>query len=158
MNGMAVAEKMFDILDAPEPKQGSRSVDPAHAGIVVRDVSYSYDGQRTVLDHVNFAAPAGSFTGIVGESGSGKSTLAGILCGRNRGFKGDVEIGGVPLGEVSRESMAQTVTVVPFSSYLFSGTVRSNLLMARPQASDDELWERFAALPHRWVRSRIWRA
>lgn len=44
MNGMAVAEKMFDILDAPEPKQGSRSVDPAHAGIVVRDVSYSYDG------------------------------------------------------------------------------------------------------------------
>ena len=141
MNGMAVAEKMFAILDAPEPEQGTRSVDPAHAGIVVRDVSYSYDGQRTVLDHVDFAAPAGSFTGIVGESGSGKSTLAGILCGRNRGFKGDVEIGGVPLGEVSRESMAQTVTVVPFSSYLFSGTVRSNLLMARPQASDDELWD-----------------
>ena len=141
MNGMAVAEKMFAILDAPEPERGTRSVDPARAGIVVRDVSYSYDGQRTVLDHVDFAAPAGSFTGIVGESGSGKSTLAGILCGRNRGFEGDVEIGSVPLGDVSRESMAQTVTVVPFSSYLFSGTVRSNLLMARPQASDDELWD-----------------
>ena len=141
MNGMAVAEKMFAILDAPEPEQGTRSIDPERAGIVVRDVSYSYDGQRTVLEHVDFAAPAGSFTGIVGESGSGKSTLAGILCGRNLGFDGDVEIGGVPLGQVSRESMAQTVTVVPFSSYLFSGTVRSNLLMARPQASDDELWD-----------------
>ncbi|WP_449132122.1 thiol reductant ABC exporter subunit CydC [Senegalimassilia anaerobia] len=141
MNGMAVAEKMFAILDAPEPERGTRSVDPARAGIVVRDVSYSYDGQRTVLDHVDFAAPAGSFTGIVGESSSGKSTLAGILCGRNRGFEGDVEIGGVPLGEVSRESMAQTVTVVPFSSYLFSGTVRSNLLMACPEATDDELWD-----------------
>ena len=141
MNGMAVAEKMFAILDAPESEQGTRSVDPEHAGIVVRDVSYSYDGQRTVLEHVDFAAPAGSFTGIVGESGSGKSTLAGILCGRNLGFEGDVEIGGVPLGQVSRESMAQTVTVVPFSSYLFSGTVRSNLLMARPEATDDELWD-----------------
>ena len=141
MNGMAVAEKMFAILDAPEPEQGTRSVDPEHAGIVVRDVVYSYDGQRTVLDHVDFAAPAGSFTGIVGESGSGKSTLAGILCGRNLGFTGDVEIGGVPLGQVSRENMAQTVTVVPFSSYLFSGTVRSNLLMARPEATDDELWD-----------------
>ena len=141
MNGMAVAEKMFAILDAPESEQGTRSVDPEHAGIVVRDVSYSYDGQRAVLEHVDFAAPAGSFTGIVGESGSGKSTLAGILCGRNLGFEGDVEIGGVPLGQVSRESMAQTVTVVPFSSYLFSGTVRSNLLMARPEATDDELWD-----------------
>ena len=141
MNGMAVAEKMFAILDAPESEQGTRSVDPEHAGIVVRDLSYSYDGQRTVLEHVDFAAPAGSFTGIVGESGSGKSTLAGILCGRNLGFEGDVEIGGVPLGQVSRESMAQTVTVVPFSSYLFSGTVRSNLLMARPEATDDELWD-----------------
>ena len=141
MNGMAVAEKMFAILDAPESEQGTRSVDPEHAGIVVRDVSYSYDGQRAVLEHVDFAAPAGSFTGIVGESGSGKSTLAGILCGRNLGFEGDVEIGGVSLGQVSRESMAQTVTVVPFSSYLFSGTVRSNLLMARPEATDDELWD-----------------
>ena len=141
MNGMAVAEKMFAILDALEPEQGTRSIDPEHAGIVVRDVTYSYDGQCTVLDHVDFAAPAGSFTGIVGESGSGKSTLAGILCGRNLGFEGDVEIGGVPLGQVSRESMAQTVTVVPFSSYLFSGTVRSNLLMACPEATDEELWD-----------------
>ena len=81
MNGMAVAEKMFAILDAPEPEQGTRSVDPAHAGIVVRDVSYSYDGERTVLDHVDFAAPAGSFTGIVGESGSGKSTLSRVIAG-----------------------------------------------------------------------------
>ncbi|MDO5791758.1 MAG: thiol reductant ABC exporter subunit CydC [Coriobacteriia bacterium] len=141
MNGMAVAEKMFAILDAPEPEQGTRSVDPAHADVVVRSVTYSYDGQRTVLDHVDFCAPAGSFTGIVGESGSGKSTLAGVLCGRNRGFAGAVEIGGVPLEQISRESLSQTVTVVPFSSYLFSGTVRSNLLMARPQATDEELWD-----------------
>ncbi len=140
MNGMAVADKMFAILDAPEPAQGTRVIDPAAADVVCRDVSYSYDGQRTVLSGVDFKAPAGSFTGIVGESGSGKSTLAGILCGRNAGFAGAVELGGVPLGEASRASVARTVTVVPFSSYLFAGTVRSNLLMADPKADDDALW------------------
>ncbi len=140
MNGMAAADKMFAILDAEEPRQGTRSVDSAHAGVSVRGVSYSYDGQRTVLSDVDFDAPAGSFTGIVGESGSGKSTLAGILCGRNAGYTGSVELGGIPLAEVSRASVAQTVTVVPFSSYLFSGTVRSNLLMADPQATNDQLW------------------
>ncbi len=140
MNGMAVADKMFAILDAPEPVQGTRVIDPDAADVVCRDVSYSYDGVRTVLSGVDFEAPAGSFTGIVGESGSGKSTLAGILCGRNAGFAGSVELGGVPLGEASRASVARTVTVVPFSSYLFSGTVRSNLLMADPKADDDALW------------------
>ena len=140
MNGMAVADKMFAILDAPEPAAGTRSIDPAHADIACRGVSYSYDGERTVLRDVDFDAPAGSFTGIVGESGSGKSTLAGVLCGRNAGFAGTVTIGGVPLPEASREALSSTVTVVPFASYLFKGTVRSNLLMARPSATDDELW------------------
>lgn len=141
MNGMAAADKMFAILDAPEPERGSRVVDPERASFACRNLGYSYDGERTVLEAVDFDAPTGSFTGIVGESGSGKSTLAGILSGRNAGFTGSVEVGGVPLAEASRAALASTVTVVPFSSYLFKGTVRSNLLLADPQASDDELWD-----------------
>lgn len=141
MNGMAAAEKMFAILDAPEPERGSRVIEADRASFSCRGVSYSYDGERTVLEAVDFDAPAGSFTGIVGESGSGKSTLAGILSGRNAGFMGSVEVGGVPLAQASRAALASTVTVVPFSSYLFKGTVRSNLLLADPQASDEELWE-----------------
>lgn len=141
MNGMAAADKMFAILDTPEPERGSRVIEPDRASFACRGVGYSYDGERTVLEAVNFDAPAGSFTGIVGESGSGKSTLAGILSGRNAGFTGSVEVGGVPLAQASRAALASTVTVVPFSSYLFKGTVRSNLLLADPQASDDELWD-----------------
>lgn len=141
MNGMAAADKMFAILDAPEPERGSRVIEPDRASFACRGVGYSYDGERTVLEAVDFDAPAGSFTGIVGESGSGKSTLAGILSGRNAGFTGSVEVGGVPLAQASRAALASTVTVVPFSSYLFKGTVRSNLLLADPQASDDELWD-----------------
>ena len=141
MNGMAAADKMFAILDTPEPERGSRVIEPDRASFACRGVGYSYDGERTVLEAVDFDAPAGSFTGIVGESGSGKSTLAGILSGRNAGFTGSVEVGGVPLAQASRAALASTVTVVPFSSYLFKGTVRSNLLLADPQASDDELWD-----------------
>lgn len=141
MNGMAAADKMFGILDTPEPARGSRVIEPERAAITCRTVGYSYDGERTVLEGVDFEAPCGSFTGIVGESGSGKSTLAGILSGRNAAFTGEVEIGGVPLRQASRASVANTVTVVPFASYLFKGTVRSNLAMADPQATDDELME-----------------
>ena len=140
MNGMAAADKMFAILDAPEDAHGTRAIDPGQASISCRGLSYSYDGERMVLSDVDFDAPAGSFTGIVGESGSGKSTLAGILSARNVGYSGSVEIGGVPLSEASRASVSRTVTVVPYSSYLFKGTVRSNLQLADPQASDDEMW------------------
>ena len=131
MNGMAAADKMFAILDAPEPKRGSRVIEADRISFACRGVGYSYDGERTVLSDVDFDAAAGSFTGIVGESGSGS----------NAGFAGSVEVGGVPIQEASRASLASTVTVVPFSSYLFKGSVRSNLLLADPQASDEELWE-----------------
>lgn len=140
MNGLAAADKMFAILDVPEQERGARSIASTAVSFRCRGVGYSYDGQRIVLEGVDFDAPAGSFTGVVGESGSGKSTLAGILSGANRGFSGSVEVGGVELESVSRESLSDAVTVVSSSSYLFKGTVRSNLLLADPKASDDELW------------------
>lgn len=139
MGGMAVAEKIYRILDAPEPPRGSRIIEADEVALSCRDLGYSYDGERPVLQEVAFEAPAGSFTGIVGESGSGKSTLAGILSGRLADFTGEVTVGGVPLRQASPAALASTVTVVPFSSYLFKGTVRSNLLMADPLATDDEL-------------------
>lgn len=141
MNGMAAAEKMFTILDAPEPARGTRTLDHTHASLSCRGLCYSYDGERTVLADVDFEAPAGSFTGIVGESGSGKSTLAGVLAGRLSGFEGAVLLGGVPLTEASPEAVAHLVTVVSYQSYLFKGSVRENLLLANAQASDEELWE-----------------
>ena len=139
MGGMAVAEKIYRILDAPEAPRGSRIIEADEVALTCRGLGYSYDGERPVLQEIVFDAPAGSFTGIVGESGSGKSTLAGILSGRLAGFTGEVTVGGVPLRQASPAALASTVTVVPFSSYLFKGTVRSNLLMADPLATDDEL-------------------
>lgn len=141
MNGMAAAERMYAILDAEEPVFGTKTVRLSCADIVGRGVGYSYDGARTVLEGVDIEVPRGSFIGITGESGSGKSTLAGILSGSHVRYRGSVCIDGVELGEISRESLRETVTYVPFNSYLFEGTVRENLLMANPAATDDELWE-----------------
>lgn len=139
--GMAAAERMYRIIDAPEPACGTQAVTCASVGIECRNVSYSYDGTRTVLQDADFTARPGGFVGITGASGSGKSTLAGILTGVNRSYTGSVEIGGIDLRDISAESLRDTVTYVGFRSFLFAGTVRSNLLMARPGASDDELWE-----------------
>ena len=139
--GMAAAERMYRIIDAPEPARGTQAVTCASVGIECRNVSYSYDGTRTVLQDADFTARPGGFVGITGASGSGKSTLAGILTGANRSYTGSVEIGGIDLRDISAESLRDTVTYVGFRSFLFAGTVRSNLLMARPGASDDELWE-----------------
>ena len=144
MGGMAAAEKMYAILDAPLPVDGAREVDPRDAGVECRGVGYSYDGKRQVLEGVDFSAPRGSFIGVTGESGSGKSTLAGILSGANARYAGEVSIGGIDLRDISAESLRKTVTTVPFSSYVFKGTLRANLLLAKLDASDDELWEALA--------------
>lgn len=160
MNGMAAADRMFAILDAPERRDGTRSVDPAHVGVACRGVGYSFDGERAVLADVDFEAPAGSFVGVAGESGSGKSTLAGVLSGANAAYEGTVELGGIDLHDVSRASLRETVAAVSFDSYLFKGTVRSNLLWRSPlprttscgAPSPAAAWTVSCATPEAWTR------
>lgn len=141
MSGMAAADKMFALLDTPNPLRGTRSVDSHKVDIECRNVGYSYDGERTVLEAVDLTIPQGSFVGITGESGSGKSTLAGIISGSLDRYSGAVYINKVELKEISQASLHEIITYVPFASYLFEGTIRSNLLLAKPQVTNEELWE-----------------
>lgn len=138
MNGMAASEKIFHLLSLEEPEE-KHAIVPESVDILCRNLDFSYDGSRKILDGVEMTFPMGSFTAIVGESGCGKSTLCGILAGRIRGYEGELTIGGVPLREIRESSLAQNVTYISHESYLFKGTVRENLLMARPDASDAEL-------------------
>lgn len=82
----------------------------------------------------------GSFTAIVGESGCGKSTISSILMGRNRGYTGEIMVGDISLSEISEDSLLKSFTYVSHQSYLFKGTVRENLLMAKQDAGEDMLW------------------
>ena len=139
MNGMAASEKIFRLLDLPEPSERSAAV-PVDCSIVCENLCFSYEPNREILHNVNVSFPQGSFTAIVGESGCGKSTLSAILMGRNRRYTGTVAVGGVPLSEISEESLMSHFTYVSHQSYIFKGTVRENLLMACPAADDNTLW------------------
>ena len=139
MNGMAASGKIFKLLDLPEPEERTAPV-PADCSIVCKDLSFSYDKEREVLHGVDLSFPKGGFTAIVGESGCGKSTVTGILMGRNRGYTGSVTVGGVELSQLNEAELLRSFTYISHQSYLFKGTVRDNLLMGRPDASDGELW------------------
>ena len=139
MNGMAAWEKMAGILDLQTPVSGTKAV-PEGAALSCRNLSFSYDPERQVLQNVTLDFPRGSFTAIVGESGCGKSTLASLLMGRNTGFSGNLTLGGIPLEEISQESLLQNITYIGHQSYLFKGTVRENLAMACPEATDEAMW------------------
>ena len=140
MNGMAASDKIFRLLDLPEPEQKTQTV-PADCSIECKGLRFSYDADREILHGVEMAFPKGSFTAIVGESGCGKSTIAAILMGRNKGYSGSITVGGVPLSEIGEGSLMENFTYISHQSYLFKGTVRDNLLMARPNAGEDTLWK-----------------
>lgn len=140
MNGMAASDKIFRLLDLPEPEKKSETV-PEDCSIECKNLRFSYEANREILHGVDMAFPKGSFTAIVGESGCGKSTISAILMGRNKGYSGEILVGGVPLREISEESLMENFTYISHNSYLFKGTVRENLLMARPNAGEDTLWQ-----------------
>ena len=136
MNGMAASDKIFRLLDLEEITESF----PSGHTIRCSGLSFSYEPDREILHSVDLTFPQGSFTALVGESGCGKSTLASILMGRNKGYTGSVSVGGVPLSSIQEESLLRNITYISHQSYLFKGTVRENLLMGKPGASDEELW------------------
>ncbi len=141
MNGMAAADRMFKLLATPDPDKGTRTFDGPSRAVECRGLIYSYDSNRRALDGVDLNAPERGMTAIVGESGSGKSTLAGVLSGRNAAYEGQVRIGGLDVREIERTSLMRDVVTVTFSSALFKGTIRENLLMGNPDADEERLWD-----------------
>lgn len=141
MNGMAASDKMFAIIDLPEPEKKSGVVDRDNCTIKCTDMSFSYTADREVIHGADIEFKAGCLTAVCGESGCGKSTIAAILMGRNNGYKGSVRIGNTELCDISEESLMKNITYISHSSVLFKGTVRENLLMAKSDAEDSELWQ-----------------
>ena len=139
MNGMAASDKIFKILDLPEPQAGEKTLPDGALDVTLKDVHFSYEEDREILKGINLNLPAGSFVSLVGESGCGKSTIAGILAAKNRGYKGEITIGDVALSEVNETDLMKHVVLVRHNSYLFKGTVEENLQMAKPDATKEEM-------------------
>lgn len=153
MNGMAASDKIFKLLELPEP--GNANAENVYAGeknvhtgvkksygdgdIVCKNLRYSYEKDREILHGIDVTFKRDNFTAIVGESGCGKSTLSAILMGRNKGYTGSVLIGDTELSDISEDSLMKNITYISHNSFLFKGSVRDNLLMGRPDGTDEEL-------------------
>ncbi len=141
MNGMAASDRIFGILDLPVPEQGSESLPEGPLEVVLRNVRFSYEEDREILKGIDLKLPSGSFVSLVGESGCGKSTIAGILAGKNKGYTGEITVGGSRLSEIREADLMNHVLLVRHDSYLFKGTVEDNLRMAKPDATEKEMEE-----------------
>ncbi len=140
MNGMAAIDKIFKILDLEVPQEKTLDL-PETGSIKVENLSFAYDESHKVLNDVSIEIAECGMVSLVGASGSGKSTMASLLMKRSRNYNGSIVIGNTDFDEVSEKSVMENITYISHSSYIFKGTVRDNLLMAKPDAKDDELWD-----------------
>lgn len=140
MNGMAVSEKIFRVLDLHSPEKKIIAF-PEKGGIRLEDVNFSYDGTTQVLKKVNVEFSERGMVSLVGESGSGKSTIAALLMKKHNDYHGKISVADIDFDELSEESLMKNITYISHNSYIFKGTVRSNLLMAKPCATDEEMWK-----------------
>lgn len=139
MNGMKASDRIFAFLDLPEQKRGEEEIAGNKIDISLDNVSFSYDESREVLHDISMNIDSGSLVSIVGVSGSGKSTIAGILLGKNHYYSGSIKVNGTEHREISSKSLMENFTMIGHNSWVFKGTVRENLLMGNPTATDAEL-------------------
>ena len=155
----AALHKLFGILDAtPDVDEVASPTElPATGDVVVNNITFSYAaGSRPALENVNLTLTAGTRLALVGPTGAGKSTLAKLMARLYDPQSGSVSFGGVDLRQASMEDLRRRIVVIPQEGFLFDGSVRDNLLIAKPTATESELLraldniglrERFEALP-----------
>ncbi|MCE1179770.1 MAG: ABC transporter ATP-binding protein/permease [Micrococcales bacterium] len=148
---MALFSRIFDYLDiTPEvlPPAEPARLDPAAVCGDVRfeGVSFRYRGaDRDALDGIDLSVPAGTSLALVGETGSGKSTLSALVTRLYDPSEGRVSIDGIDLRDIAPADLATIVGVVSQETYLVHASIRDNLLLAQPEASEAQLWQALAA-------------
>lgn len=142
LQGMGAAEMVLDILEAPSPVEDSGASAAGHRvspSISFDNVTFRYrPDDSPALDGVSFAIKEGNRVGIVGRSGAGKTTVASLLFRFFDPQEGSIKIGGRDVRDFPLEELRSLFSVVSQDTYLFHGTVRDNLLLARPEASPEE--------------------
>ncbi len=140
MNGMAAADRMFDLLGMEEEVDGTLSMTAADE-LTAKNLSLSYDGDKNALDQLSFDVKGPQLVGIVGPSGSGKSTLAAVLSKQLKGYGGSLAFCGVELSHTKEKSLLDHVTYLGAESYIMGGSVRELLAMANPRATVAAMWD-----------------
>lgn len=142
MNGLAAAKRVFAILDHEDVEDlaSGHELRDVRGEVEFREVSFGYREDREILHGITFHVLPKQTVAFVGATGSGKSTLFQLLTRFYDPPKGVITLDGMPLGDVSKASLRQAVGYVTQEAFLFAGTVRENLRIAREEASDEALW------------------
>jgi ATP-binding cassette, subfamily B, bacterial HlyB/CyaB len=134
--GGAVGQVAAVVNTPPEDTRPNGMRLPIKGEVTFRDVRFRYSsGAPYALDEVSFTVPAGTMLGIMGRSGSGKTTVTRLLQCLNTNYEGSVKIDGMDLREIDLMHLRTHIGVVPQENFLFSGTVRDNISMAKPDAA-----------------------
>lgn len=141
MAGLDRTQELMDMTEENDPEVRTVKLAEIKGDMVFDDVSFSYEGSKEVLRNISFKAPAGSVTALVGSSGSGKSTIAGLAATFLNPVEGTVTIDGIDLSTVNLSSFRSNLAVVLQDDFLYEGTIRENILFAKPDASEAQLIE-----------------
>ena len=144
MNGLAAADKIFDLLDTKveaEKELSDKDKEKLeNISISIKNVDFSYDNERKVLHNVNVDIKNKSMVALVGESGCGKSTITNLLLKLNKVDKGEILLNGINLNNIPFDELRKKVSFISHSSYIFNSTIEENLRMGNECATEEELY------------------
>jgi ATP-binding cassette subfamily B protein len=143
----AALQKLFELLDErPSIDERAGAVDlPEEGGLELEHVSFGY-GDEDVLHDISLRVPLGERLALVGPTGAGKSTLAKLIARFYDPREGNVEYADVDLRDATLRSLRERIVVVPQEGFLFAGSVRDNIIVGKPDATDEEIRDAIAAL------------
>ncbi|MBA3962623.1 MAG: ABC transporter ATP-binding protein [Chthoniobacterales bacterium] len=155
--GRAAGERVFEILDEPQEPglQGGEAMAQIEGEIRYDEVSFAYAKGLPALSDVTFHARPGETIALVGATGAGKSTLVNLLTRFYEYTSGLITIDGRPIRDFALRALREKIGVVAQESFLFNGTIRENLLLGKPDATDEELFEAVEAANARAFVDRL---
>ncbi|MGY6090748.1 ABC transporter ATP-binding protein/permease [Avibacterium paragallinarum] len=143
MNGKAASDKIFALLDTPveQPQRAVDFCDKNPLEVEIKQLDFAYQPEKPIFQQLSLTIPANQLSVFVGESGCGKSTLVALLMGFYAPQQGEICFNQKNIAELSRASRYQHISLVSHSSYIFKGTLRENLQMAKENATDEEMYQ-----------------
>lgn len=139
-NALACATRVMELIDEQdEPKDGEKVLPEADGAVLLDDVSFSYDRSRTLLTDISLSVKPGQRVAIVGPTGCGKTTLINLLMRFYDVDGGSISVDGNDIRDITRASLRQSYGMVLQETWLAAATVRENIAMAKPNATDDEI-------------------
>ena len=142
MNGMAACDRIFKLLDSDELEERKEDFtkELSHkSDIEVDNITFSYDGERNVINNVSMKFEKDKFTAIVGESGSGKSTIASLLLNTFKVNEGNIKVNGIDINRIPLKDLYEKMVIISTNSFIFNGSIKDNLLIGKRDATVEEI-------------------